>query len=53
MIMPGHSKGANRSMAWILMTLGLVLMVAGVFAGDYHTILANARMICLSCIGIE
>ncbi len=38
---------------WILAISGVALMVAGGFAGDYWAILANARMICLSCIGIQ
>lgn len=38
---------------WLLVAVGVALMAAGGIAGDYGAILANARMICLSCIGIQ
>lgn len=32
---------------------GLALVALGVVCGDFQAILANARLICLSCIGIQ
>ncbi|MBP7165115.1 MAG: thioredoxin [Firmicutes bacterium] len=37
----------------MLVIVGIALMVVGVACGDFQTILANARLICLSCIGIQ
>lgn len=37
----------------MLITAGIALIAVGVACGDFWAILANARMICLSCIGIQ
>ncbi|MGB4338713.1 MAG: CD1871A family CXXC motif-containing protein [Bacillota bacterium] len=43
----------RRNALLALIAVGVALMVLGGLRGDYWTILANARTICLSCIGIE
>jgi hypothetical protein len=37
----------------VLIIAGIALVAVGVASGDFWAILANARMICLSCIGIQ
>jgi len=37
----------------VLIIAGIALVAAGVACGDFWAILANARLICLSCIGIQ
>lgn len=37
----------------VLVIAGIALMAVGVACGDFGAILANARLICLSCIGIQ
>ncbi|OPZ64508.1 MAG: hypothetical protein BWY85_01125 [Firmicutes bacterium ADurb.Bin506] len=44
---------AGTRLSWILVALGIALLIAGGFVGDYGVILANARTICLSCMGIQ
>ncbi len=36
-----------------LLIAGLIFMAMGAAFGDFQAILANARLICLSCIGIQ
>jgi len=59
-IMPARSKprrgpkpGPGQGPYAVLVIAGIALMVVGVACGDFQTILANARLICLSCIGIQ
>jgi len=55
-IMPARSKprrGPKPGPYAVLVIVGIALMVVGVACGDFQTILANARLICLSCIGIQ
>jgi hypothetical protein len=42
----------KRRLPWILLTLSLVLMAAGLFLGEYRTVLEKAITVCLDCIGI-
>mgnify|MGYP001250081758 FL=1 len=37
----------------VLIMAGIALVAVGVACGDFGAILANARLICLSCIGIQ
>lgn len=37
----------------VLIIAGIALVAVGVACGDFRAILANATMICLSCIGIQ
>lgn len=39
--------------ALILMLAGVALMVAGGLNGEFTAIYLNARILCLSCIGIQ
>lgn len=42
----------KRRLPWILLTLSLVLMAAGLLLGEYRTVLEKAITVCLDCIGI-
>jgi len=37
----------------VLIIVGIALVAVGIACGDFGAILANARLICLSCIGIQ
>jgi len=37
----------------VLIIAGIALVAVGAACGDFWAILANARLICLSCIGIQ
>ncbi|OPZ50527.1 MAG: hypothetical protein BWY92_00792 [Firmicutes bacterium ADurb.BinA052] len=45
--------GSGREPYAVLIIAGIVLAAVGVACGDFGAILANARLICLSCIGIQ
>jgi len=45
--------GSGREPYAVLIIAGIVLAAVGVACGDFEAILANARLICLSCIGIQ
>ncbi|MGQ9516032.1 MAG: CD1871A family CXXC motif-containing protein [Anaerolineae bacterium] len=38
---------------WIFLGLSILMMVAGLLLGEARFVLANATLICLSCIGIQ
>jgi hypothetical protein len=42
----------KRKLPWVLLTLFLVVMVAGLLLGEYQTVLEKAVTVCLDCIGI-
>ena len=42
----------KRKLPWILLTLFLGLMAAGLLTGEYRTVLEKAVTVCLDCIGI-
>jgi hypothetical protein len=42
----------KRKLPWILLTLFLVLMIAGLLLGEYKMVLEKAVTVCLDCIGI-
>ena len=42
----------KRRLPWVLLTLSLVLMTAGLLLGEYRTVLEKAITVCLDCIGI-
>ena len=42
----------KRRLPWVLLTLSLVLMAAGLLLGEYRTVLEKAITVCLDCIGI-
>lgn len=44
-------KGFMRSYHWMLL-LGVALIIVGVYQEELAEILANAEMICFSCIGL-
>lgn len=41
----------NR-LTWIILAVSLILIVAGIFVGNAHTVFVKAINICLECIGI-
>jgi hypothetical protein len=46
----------RRSINWtviILLGLGATMLVAGGFNGEFTAIYLNARILCLSCIGLQ
>ncbi|MEA4884988.1 MAG: hypothetical protein VB144_15280 [Clostridia bacterium] len=46
--------GRLETPTYVLITLvGIALLAIGARAGDFGVILLNARILCLSCIGIE
>jgi hypothetical protein len=42
----------KRKLPWILLTIFLVMMVAGLLLGEYKMVLEKAVTVCLDCIGI-
>lgn len=42
----------KRRLPWVLLTLSLLLMAAGLLLGEYKTVLEKAITVCLDCIGI-
>jgi hypothetical protein len=42
----------KRRLPWILLTIFLVMMVAGLLLGEYKMVLEKAVTVCLDCIGI-
>ena len=42
----------KRRLPWVLLTVSLVLMTAGLLLGEYRTVLEKAITVCLDCIGI-
>lgn len=61
-IAPARSRPSSRRRSWlesglgpyaVLITAGVALLAVGAARGDFEAILANARLICLSCIGIQ
>jgi len=42
----------KRRLPWVLLTLSLLLMAAGLLLGEYRTVLEKAITVCLDCIGI-
>lgn len=47
-----RSRSAREPYA-VLIIVGIALVAVGIACGDFGAILANARLICLSCIGIQ
>lgn len=39
--------------ALVVLGVGLALMVAGGMNGEFTAILLNAKILCLSCIGVQ
>lgn len=46
-------RGPRPETYAVFVIAGVALMAVGVACGDFQAILANARLICLSCIGIQ
>ena len=46
------SAKKHRIIALILLALGIVLIVAGVFRGEAEAVFNKACRICMECIGI-
>jgi hypothetical protein len=42
----------KRKLPWILLTVFLGIMVAGLLLGEYNKVLEKAVTVCLDCIGI-
>jgi len=42
----------RRKLPWVLLMVFLTIMVAGLFLGEYKTVLEKAVTVCLDCIGI-
>lgn len=42
----------KRALPYILLTVGAVMIVVGVWGGEVATVLSRATHICLECIGI-
>ncbi len=42
----------KRRLPWVLLTVFLGLMAAGLLLGEYKTVLEKAVTVCLDCIGI-
>ncbi len=42
----------KKKLPWVLLTLFLLVMVAGLLMGEYRTVLEKAVTVCLDCIGI-
>ncbi len=42
----------KRALPYILITLGAVLIVFGIWGGEVSVVLSRAANICLECIGI-
>jgi len=42
----------RRKLPWVMLTVFLVIMVAGLLLGEYKTVLEKAVTVCLDCIGI-
>jgi hypothetical protein len=42
----------KRKLPWVLLTVFLGIMVAGLLLGEYKTVLEKAVTVCLDCIGI-
>jgi hypothetical protein len=42
----------KKKLPWILLTVFLGLMAAGLLMGEYRTVLEKAVTVCLDCIGI-
>ena len=46
-------KGRPWAAALLLLGAGTALMVAGGLNGEFTAILLNAKILCLSCIGVQ
>lgn len=46
-------RSRARAVALLLLGIGLALMVAGGINGEFTAILLNAKILCLSCIGVQ
>lgn len=42
----------KRLRPWVLLAASLILIAAGLAAGEYGSVLEKAVTVCLSCIGI-
>jgi len=42
----------RRKLPWVLLTVFLWIMVAGLLFGEYKAVLEKAVTVCLDCIGI-
>lgn len=42
----------KKKLPWILLGISTALLIAGLVAGEYWTVLEKAVTVCLSCIGI-
>ena len=41
-----------KTIPWLVLTVGMVLMVAGIVTGDVLSVMQQAVTVCLECIGI-
>jgi len=46
-------RGKTWGIALLLLGAGLALMVAGGLNNEFTAILLNAKILCLSCIGVQ
>lgn len=46
-------RGKPWAAALLLLGIGLALMVAGGYNGEFTAIFLNAKILCLSCIGVQ
>ena len=42
----------RRKLPWVLLTVCLAIMAAGLLLGEYRSVLEKAVTVCLDCIGI-
>jgi len=42
----------KRKLPWVLLTVFLGIMLAGLLLGEYKSVLEKAVTVCLDCIGI-
>jgi hypothetical protein len=42
----------KRKLPWVLLTISLALLIAGLLFGEYKMVLEKAVTVCLDCIGI-
>ena len=42
----------SKSKSWIILVAALLLIFAGWYRGEVHTVVTKATAICMECIGI-
>ena len=46
-------KKSGKAIAYIILTVSILFVAAGVYRDEISTVVSNATLICYSCIGLK